>query len=197
MPTPKSAAQQVTPLEEWGQVDSKEEGFLVTLPVSGKTVRMRRSMDMMSMLRGGLIPNPLAKIVREMMATGNPDVPQAELTEEVLNQMMDMTSRTVLKCVIEPKVSMPEPKRDSESPEEYEERVLAWQPPSGHLSISLIPLEDRQYIEAVAQGRAADLEPFRAEQKPAVAAVPEGGEVGAAPKQPPRAVRRKSAKSGG
>jgi hypothetical protein len=182
----------VTPLEEWNK--EPEEGFIIQLPQSQHYVRVRRTLDMMVMLRTGLIPNPLGRIVREMMATGKNDLDLTEIDDKALDQMMELTDSIVASCMLEPKVSAPEKRQPGESDEVYAARLQNFQPAPNTLSVYKIPLVDRQYIAAVAQGRATDLESFREESDALVADLQAGQGVVRTPEQPPRAVRRAAAK---
>ena len=186
---------QVTPLEEW---EDKPEGFVVLLPESGKYVRVKRTLDMLTQLRAGMIPNPLAKIVKEMMLSGvkNPEeLALDKFDEGAMDQMLELQDKIVARAITEPKVSMPDPRGAKETDEQYQKRIEEWVPPKGTLSLLRIPLMDRQFVASVAQGAAVDVIPFRPQPPAHVANVPTGEAVPSAPKQPPRAARRAAAKS--
>jgi len=179
----------VTPVDDW----DAPEGFVVTLPACGKNVRVRRTLDMMTQLKAGMIPNPLAKIVREMMVGGAStadDIDISKFDEKSLQQMLDMTDRTVASAVTEPKLAIPDPKRDDETPDQYEMRVLDWKPPAGTISITRIPMSDRQYIAAIAQGAAVDVAPFRPEPPADVADASDEQAVQEPAQRPARTQRR-------
>ena len=179
----------VTAIDDW----DAPEGFVVTLPTCGKNVRVRRTLDMMTQLKAGMIPNPLASIVRKMMVGGAStadDLDMSEFDEKSLQQMLDMTDRTVASAVTEPKLAIPDPKRDDETPDQYEVRVLDWKPPAGTISITRIPMSDRQYIAAIAQGAAVDVVPFRPESSADVADAPDEQAVQEPAQRPARAQRR-------
>jgi hypothetical protein len=195
MSTQEKITHAVTPLEEWGAVEEDEEGGFVTqLPESKHYVRVRRTLDMTVMLRTGHIPNPLARIIREMLTSGKDDFDMEKVDEKVLDQMLDLTDRIVVSSMLDPKVSAPERRSPSETDEQYAQRLQNFRPDPGTLSVFRIPLADRQFIAAVAQGRATELESFLSQQAALVADLQAGSGVVEPPVQPPRAVRRSAAK---
>lgn len=174
---------QPTSVEEWG---GAEEGFLITLP-SGKVCRIKRTLDMTVQLSAGLIPNPLATIIRQSMHSGEGNfMKEAAKDDKALEQMMAMVDRNVVNSVVEPKISMPDPRGDNEGDEAYVKRLNEWKPTPGTLSIWMVDVQDRLYIMTVAQGRAADLESFLLEQKSGLDAVPASREVRRAAQRSPR-----------
>lgn len=167
---------QVTDANAWRS--SRKEGFVVRLP-SGNTCRVRRTMDLMTMLRAGKIPNPLAKIVRESIrSSGDPTkMDTSDLDEEALEQMMDMIDKGAAKAIIEPPVMFPPD--DEDDPEN-------WVPPEGNISIYDLTIEDRMFVFNVAQGAAGDLNSFRRLQDRTLAHVPNGEQVSDSPQSATR-----------
>lgn len=163
--------------EAWGTVETpKEEGFVTELP-SGHVARVRRTLDLPVLLRAGKIPNPLAGIVHKMMETGATGFPPEANNPQVLSQLLELLDDTFVKCVMEPKFSRPESRNSTETEDEWSARVNAWTPPPGTASIFKVDINDKFYVFALAQGAAADLARFRAEQAAGVSALSESKSV--------------------
>lgn len=167
MPNDQQDELQITDAGTWRS--KRKEGFVTRLP-SGNTCRVRRTMDLMTLLRSGQIPNPLAKIVKESIKTAG-DISKmdtSDLDEEAIEQMLVLMEDTAIKAIVEPPVKRPP--EDLDDPE-------GWQPPEGCISTYDLTIEDKFFIFQVAQGGAADLGNFRTEQAAAMARVPDGQAV--------------------
>lgn len=183
---------EVTPVSEWGKAaEVPEEGMPVKLP-SGNVCRIRRTMDMMTMLQAGKIPNPLAKIINEMIESGGSDFTKAAQEAEdpeAVRQLFDMLNQTIAKAFVEPKVSSPPSREKGEPWVEYLARIAlpvreegetkaafdkrywkSWHK-KGTLCANDIDMQDKLYVFAVAQGAAADLARFREESESAMGAL--------------------------
>lgn len=176
---------QVTAPTEWGKKKETpvEDGLIVPLP-SGNVVKVRRTMDMLALLRSGRIPNPLAGIVQKMIDTGNPDLASAMQatgpeSAKTSQQLLDLLDATWLRAVIEPEFDGPPQRgklrdeagrfiKQHETVDEYQERLSTWTPEDGKISIFDVDMDDKMYVFGVAQGAAVDLARFRAEQDAAL-----------------------------
>lgn len=186
---------QPTSIEDWGRAKSVE-GFIVELP-SGNRCKVRRTLDLPFLLKSGQIPNPLAGIVQKQMDTQRPDLFLNEAANhpqqsKIVNQLGDMLDAQVVKMMIEPKVSRPNPLgmdpangRD-EDWDHYLERIRDWQPDEGTLSVFDISMEDKVFLFSIGQGMAADLESFRAEAIATLDVVQAGKNVARTPKSTSR-----------
>lgn len=168
MPTEQKDLQ-VTSASEWGkQAPAVEEGFITELP-TGNVIRMRRTMDMLVLLRTGQIPNPLAGIVKKMIDSGDPNFPTDNATASAYApQLLDLLDRTWMKAVIEPVFDAPPPQGKDENglnieedDDQYIERIARWRPKDGAISVFDVDVNDKLYVLIVAQGAAADLAKFR------------------------------------
>lgn len=176
---------QVTSAAEWGakKEEPVEDGILVPLP-SGNVVRVRRTMDMMALLRAGRIPNPLAGIVQKMIDTGNVDLAGAMKktgpeSAKASQQLLDLLDGTWMNAVMEPAFDAPVPRgqlkdeggkliKPQETQDEYMLRLEGWQPKEGKVSIFDVKMDDKMYVFGISQGAAVDLARFRAEQDAAL-----------------------------
>lgn len=166
---------QITPASEWGKKKQApaDRGFICELP-SGSVVRVLRTMDMMALLRAGKIPNPLAGIVQSMIDKGNTDFSgalKASASKDgnrAAQQLLDLLDATWMRAVIEPEFDAPEPMKKDETHQQYMDRLALWEPEEGKISIFDVDLNDKYFVFAVAQGGAADLARFRAEQDAAL-----------------------------
>lgn len=158
-----------TSVSEWRS--KPVEGFVVALP-SGKSVKMRRTLDMFELLRQGRIPNPLAGAVRKMMDGGNKNIDVSAIAQDpkALEQFLDMLNSAVARAILEPKVVMTEDGN----------------PPEDALDVTEIDLDDRMFIFMVAQGGATDLEQFRNQQDEFMATAQDGQGVPSKAKRPAR-----------
>lgn len=174
--------QRPTSATEWRS--SRKAGFLSTLP-SGNVARLRRTMDLLTLLRTGTIPNPLRGIINEMIqGQGEKTLDPSEMSEEGFIQFVDLLNDTVVKCVIEPSVQKhpdapkpPDDPEDSATYERFQEEMVAWEqwePEPGYLSTNDFELEDKMFIFMVAHGMASDLSSFREVQDQSVASVQDG-----------------------
>jgi hypothetical protein len=175
---------QVTSPSNWNKQQTPvEDGQLVPLP-SGNVVRVRRTMNMMSLLRAGRIPNPLAGIVQKMIDTGNIDLAGAMQrtgpeSVKASQQLLDLLDSTWMLCVTEPDFDAPTPRgeltdvggrktKPNETQDEYLARLVDWKPEDGKISIFDVGMDDKMYVFGVSQGAAVDLARFRAEQDAAL-----------------------------
>lgn len=178
-PVPTSAS-------EWGR--EEEQGFVTTLP-SGKVARIKRTMDIMALLRTGRIPNPLRGLIEKSISTGSKEamLDPSEMNGEVLAQLIELLDSVVVKAFLEPKVvqqpAPPEAFGEDATEEEKSQFFAAveewekWRPPTGYISTGMIGLDDKMFVFMVAQGMVNDLERFRQATAPDVAAVQDGGAV--------------------
>ena len=165
------------PTESANWRSARKEGFVVELP-SGNHCRVRRTLDMLDMVRSGKVPNRLITIVQQMMGTRNlkelnltPD----ELDPEILQQMTEFVDVCATRVMIQPRCMAPPP--DEPEPQ-------LWEPPEGAISTYDLSQEDKLFLFHVAQGGVADVEKFRTEQASSLAALSDVPEVQSAPKQP-------------
>jgi hypothetical protein len=165
---------QVTTPEQWK--GGAREGTVTSLP-SGNNVRVKRTMDLIEMLKAGRLPNPLSVIVQKMVDGKQDEVKPEELAPEDVILFLKMIDDTVLRCVTEPIVQRPPDPEPNEEPEAYEKRINAWAPDDGCLPLSYFTLEDRMFIFVYAQGFAADLASFREKTGEALARVADGKPV--------------------
>ena len=143
------------------------EGFLTKCP-SGLVVKMRRTLDLHVLLKSGRIPNPLATIVQSMIDRGDVELDPSKVEGKAMQQMLAMVDECVVKAVIAPKIILLG--EGDELPEDA-------------LDISEVDPDDRMFIYSVAQGGAADLDNFRAQQDRVMASVPDVKRVPAATKR--------------
>jgi hypothetical protein len=173
MPQSPINTPQVTPASEWRK---KKQGFVVTLP-GGNVIRMRRTMDLFSLVKAGKIPNPLAGIVKSAMKQGggapDPEEMAKNLNEEAIVQMLELVDASIPKIVLEPRVVARPDDADFD-----------WEPPEGAIEVTDLEVEERMFIYSVAQGGAADLESFREQQNSFMAPPSDGSDVPSAPEQP-------------
>lgn len=160
---------EATPATAWRK--KREEGFLTTLP-SGNVARIRRTMDLLTLLKTGSIPNPLRGVLQKSMNKGG--APQKvdlnEFDREALEQFIDLLDNTLASCFIEPKVQ-PTPEAPQKPEEATEEEVAEWrqklieweqwEPDPGYIATGDIDMEDKMYVFTVAQGMVADVASFR------------------------------------
>lgn len=155
---------EVTSASDWNKKAlPAEEGFLLELP-SGNVCRVRRTLDMLVLLKAGRIPNPLAGVVQRMIDTKSTEFPTEEMNREMLEQLYDFLAQNAVRMVIEPKFEMPDPRVAGEDGEAYQRRISDWQPSEGAISIFDVDMTDLLYLMAIGQGQAADLASFREEQ---------------------------------
>lgn len=172
---------QVTSPSEWGKKkeQTEDEGLLVPLP-SGNVIRVRRTMDMMALLRAGRIPNPLAGIVQKMIDTGNIDLAGAMKQAgngqaKASQQLLDLLDGSWMRSVMEPAFDSPALRgqlrdeggrliKPQETQEEYLARIEDWKPGEGKISIFDVDMDDKMYVFGISQGAAVDLARFRSEQ---------------------------------
>lgn len=193
-PVPTSAS-------SWGRAPQAEDGFVVELP-SGNFAKVRRSLDMLDLLRSGKIPNPLAAVVQEMMDGKATALSSPEMqSREGLEQLMDMLDTYTVRTMIEPAVSRPIQSKDfkaSDFSDLVTDEIVAevdaiededmraerlhglvylaylrqWTPDDNTLSIFDIELNDKMFLFGISQGAVADAKSFRDESTRAMASLP-------------------------
>lgn len=210
MPHPQMPDQnaKVTSADEWRK--QKEQGFIVSLPASGHNCRVRRTMDLLHMVRTGRIPNPLAGLVQGFIKGEKSTISMADMDRETVSEMVKLVNTTVSRMMLEPRVQvMPEfdtmgdkdlyewaKRLEVETPpqgaelteEEYsnlrDELTWKWEPREGFISAEDIELEDRFFLFSIAQGGTADAESFRQQQAQFMAAASAGEGISTEAKQP-------------
>lgn len=192
-----SETAQVTTGANWK--GAAKEGQIIELP-SGNLLRVRRTMDLLHLLKAGRIPSPLKGIVQRMVDRGGGVPEMQDMDGEQISAMLRLVDDTVLRAVTEPRViPPPEPGKnadgsplelpegeDEESSEAYQLRITEWMQ-QDHGEAVLLPwieLEDRMYIFVFSQGFAADLATFRSEQAASMAALSDGAAVPVPSEQP-------------
>lgn len=195
MPTNPTEDLQVTTRSQWKGV--QKEGVLTPLP-SGNVVRVRRSMDLLDLMKAGKIPNPLAGLVQGMIDKRKVEITNEDLDPDTLMEAMRFIDDAVVKAVTEPKLIVPPQPELDEDATAYSKRLDQWKldiddPASDDYDPEGVPLtwldmDDRMFVFVFAQGFAADLESFREETATALARVPDGPPV---PKPTKRTTPRK------
>lgn len=179
-PKNKNKELEVTSVSEWRS--PTKTGQIIELP-SGNRARVKRTMDLMELLKAGKIPNPLNSIVEEMIAQGKADLSNEEIGADAVIQMIDFIDDNVVRAMVDPKCERPPAPKENETADEYSARLIEWEPPSGKLSVNDIDLDDRMFIFAFSQGLASDLESFRRAQGAVMAPISTGKEL-SVPSQP-------------
>lgn len=155
----------VTSPDQWGKAATpEEEGFIVELP-SGNVIKMKRTMNMLVLLRQGRIPNPLASIVQKMIDTQQVDFSKVATDVKSAEQLLDLLDDQWMSAVLEPAFDAPPRKREGEETEEYLGRLGNWKPEKGKISVFEVDPQDKMYVMSIAQGGVVDLAKFREEQE--------------------------------
>src|ERR1051325_8423326 len=94
---------QPAPASEWRSPEVTK-GIVITLP-SGNNIRIKRTLDMVTMLQQGTIPNPLIDIVNRLIAGESPQV--STFSEDQLEAMLVFIDKVVMTCCLEPRVESP------------------------------------------------------------------------------------------
>lgn len=157
----------VTPASAWRS--SAKDGFVVELP-SGNRARLRRTMNLVSLLESGQIPNPLAGAVRTMIGERKVEINVGEDTPEAMLQMLELVNTQLPRIFVEPRVEV-QP-ADWNAAEQGE-----WEPSEGAIALVDIDYPDRMFAFSYAQGQALDLDDFRARQAEAMANLQHGARV--------------------
>jgi hypothetical protein len=177
--------QEVTSLADWVRPNQNPKivGFVIELP-SGNRVRMTRGVDLLTMIKEGRIPNPLADVINEMInKRGETDAPKvAELPIETLQQLLQFVDKLTEEVILEPKLAS--------KPYPSEEGADTWVCPEGYGCVQeLLTVDDRFFIFGVALGGAANLKQFREQQEAALANLSNGDPVQSAPSGSPLSLR--------
>jgi hypothetical protein len=147
-----------TPSTEWQS--PRKIGFTTQLP-SGNIIRMKRTLDLLGMLEGGSIPNPLDSRIRRSIEDGKPFLNFNEMDEASKIQTIEWINGCVVRAVISPAVWLVPDGKDWRT----------WEAPHPAISIEDLTLEDRLFIFQAAQGGAASVERFRELQAQLVASL--------------------------
>lgn len=169
---PSDATPQVSTASSWK--GAAVEGQVITLP-SGNVVRCKRTMDLMTLMKAGKIPNPLSGIINSMVSRGGQMPSMDDVGDEGVSALLGFIDKNVIESVVEPKiVPVPEPEKDEDA-DAYADRLKGWTPDDPDaVPISWIDMDDRMFIFTFSQGMASDLESFREEQAAAMASVADG-----------------------
>lgn len=182
MPDPEKIPDQnlqVTSADEWRK--PAVEGFIVELP-SGKVARVRRTMDLFSLVQQGKVPNLLSGIVGDMLSKGKAEAPTLEeLKVEELIEMLSFIDQCVIACMLEPKVAQHPPlQKDGELVLDKDNVPIPdpeWEPPAGFISTADVDMGDKMFLFTLAQGGSADAARFREEQDGVVRRVLDGEDL--------------------
>lgn len=157
-------AKKVTSAGAWNS--ARKEGFVIELP-SGNVARLRKTLTLITLIRSGQIPNPLAKHVNKMVQERGAALDLKDLEPDAMMQMLDLVNNEIPKIFIEPRVY--------EVPDG--EDASTWQPEDENgISITDLAYEDRFFAYSFAQGGPSDLATFR-ESTPSLADLPDGAGV--------------------
>ena len=162
----------VTSVDEWRK--PAQQGQPVRLP-SGKVARVKRTMDLLELLRSGKIPNPLSSVVEKMIsggAKGEHPLDAKDMDPQAIVDMLAFIDQNVERAMIEPRCELPPPPKENETADDYRARLDEWEPSEGAVAIYEIDLDDRMFIFTFAQGLAGELESFRKAQDAAMASLP-------------------------
>lgn len=165
----------VTAASEWRS--ASKEGFVIELP-SGKFARVKRTMNLLSMLEKGKIPNPLAGMISTMIREQKPMPDMQSADMESVGQLLELVNKQMLRCFVEPRVEA--------QPDDWDEDDDGeWEPSEGAITLDDITWPDKMYVFAYAQGMALDLSGFREQQEQALATAQHGTNVQDPPVTPP------------
>lgn len=151
--------------DEW--IGGRTVGQIILLP-SGNRARCRRTFSLLDAMQAGTLPNPLSKLIDDMLAMGatpEPETPdQAKVAEQAaMKQFMEMDKEDQLslfelidaecyKIFLSPTLLPVPPGEDPRN----------WSPEGeGELSIHDVSWEDRIYAYNWAQGAPMDIAKFR------------------------------------
>lgn len=157
----KAAAPQVTAASAWNKPEEVVQGHLLTLP-SGNVARLRRTLNLPTLLRQGKIPNPLASQVDKMIREKKPSIAATPDDTQMLMQMVQLINSQLPKIFIEPRVEA--------EPAKWDEDIHGeWEPSEGAISVEWLTPEDAMFAFAFAQGGPAEVASFREQQEQIVA----------------------------
>jgi hypothetical protein len=158
-----AAPTQVTAASAWKKSSEVVTGHLVTLP-SGNVARLRRTLNLPTLLRTGKIPNPLAGYVNDAIKTRNPSVQPKQEDQEAIVQMVQLIQGQIPIIFLEPKVQV--------EPGDWDVNTQGvWEPDEDAINILDLDPEDAMFAFAFAQGGPADVARFREEQAKVVASM--------------------------
>jgi hypothetical protein len=154
----------VTPINEWKMKVGKE----TELP-SGKTAELRRA-GLPTFLKSGQVPNSLLGFVRGALAGKQVDVSKMEVSETLLDDMLELMDLVTIDSFVNPVVH-----RVPEDGERDPDRVY----------IDEIDFDDKQFLMQWAMGGTSDIAKFREQTEQQLAAVQAGQGVVNSPLPPP------------
>jgi len=141
----------VTPATQWNS--KVGPGMVIELP-SGNFAKVRRTMNLPTLLASGQIPNPLADIIREMIESKSSQLNIAETDTKAMEQMVMLVDSQMPTIFVEPKVER--------CPDGWDtDKQGLWQPSEGALNVLEVDFEDKFYLFVWAQGAALDVARFR------------------------------------
>lgn len=163
--TSKASTTEVTSASEWRS--AAKEGHLLELP-SGNRARVRRTLNLMKMLKAGRIPNPLQGLVQDMVNQNRAAPDMSKATPESMQQMLDLVDSQIPIIFIEPKVER--------APEGHDPDIDGPFVPSDPNAVALddIDIEDRMFVFTFAQGGPSEVASFREGQVAALASLGDG-----------------------
>lgn len=143
-----------TPTTKSAWKSPRKEGFMVTLP-SGNAARLRRTLDLITLMKVGKIPNPLMAIVNDMITGKRKTITPKDLPEGQMIELLKLVDQCIPGIFLEPKVATP--------PKDLDPAEAANWEPEGDDTIALSDLEqnDRMFAFAFAQGGPRELSRFR------------------------------------
>lgn len=144
----------------------RKEGFFVPLP-SGNVARLRRTLDLVTLIKSGRIPNALMGVVNEMITGKRKQLNLNEVAPEQMLELMKLVDDCIPSIFLEPKVQAP-PKNIPL------EELADWEPEGDAIAIGDIDQQDRMFAFAFAQGGPRDLKTFREQQSESLEGLPDG-----------------------
>lgn len=161
---PVYSEDKITPISQWKS--NTGIGQVIELP-SGNFVKLRRTMNLTTLLSSGKIPNPLADIVRGMISTGKTEMNIGELDKDAAMQFAVLVHEQIQEIFIKPKVQA--------RPDDWDDDEHGvWIPDADAMDINMLSFEDQMYAFTWAQGAATDLATFRTRAIESMATVQHG-----------------------
>jgi hypothetical protein len=161
----ENKVQPTAPTSGAAWVSQRKSGVLVPLP-SGNAARIRRTFDLIELLKAGKLPNPLATIIEEKIRSDEPTVEfdLATLPEQAAVQMANLIDEQIFFIFVDP-VVVPVPEGEnpatwSPDPADYDGKNV--------VSIADIDYLDRMFAFGFAQGGVGEVAPFLERQSQGV-----------------------------
>lgn len=152
----------ITDPDEWLEENPDSDTEIVALP-SGKVVKLKKVIDLRSMIRAGRVPNMMVDMVLGHVEQDKPKTPKTkDQKQQDAVELFEFMDRIVVDSVVEPRVVIPPTVKKKIDGQVMVIDDPEWIRPKGTWSIRQFDMSDIAFVNAFVGSGASEFEQFPA-----------------------------------